>query len=153
MKGTMRIVINKCYGGFGLSAKALKWMADKENRPIYFFVGINDVKQVPIEECEGTLFFTAYDVPEIPGVSDEVFKTLSLEDRRKNNEECDSHCMSRRDIERTDPLLIECVETLGDDANGMCAELKIIEIPDGIDYEITEYDGLESIKERHRSWS
>ena len=30
---------------------------------------------------------------------------------------------------------------------------KIVEIPDGVQWEITEYDGKECIKEKHRSWS
>lgn len=53
---------------------------------------------------------------------------------------------------RTDPKLVECVETLGDIANGLFAELKVVEIPDDIEWDIDEYDGLERIVERHRSW-
>ena len=55
-------------------------------------------------------------------------------------------------IRRTDPILIEVVETLGKEANGDCAKLRVIDIPDSIDYEITEYDGVESIAERHQTW-
>jgi len=31
--------------------------------------------------------------------------------------------------------------------------LKIIEIPEDVDWEVDEYDGLETIHEKHRSWS
>lgn len=55
--------------------------------------------------------------------------------------------------DRTSPFLISAVEQLGDKANGSCARLKIIEIPDGIDYCIEDYDGYESVHENHRSWS
>ncbi len=55
--------------------------------------------------------------------------------------------------ERTDKNLIQVIEELGKEANGSCAELKIIEIPDDIEYEISEYDGAESVHEKHRSWN
>lgn len=54
---------------------------------------------------------------------------------------------------RTDPLMIEVVERLGSTADGDCAELKIIEIPDGIQWHVEEYDGREHIAEDHRCWS
>ena len=53
---------------------------------------------------------------------------------------------------RTDPLLIRVIEELGDMANGRCAKLKVVEIPDGTDYIIDEYDGNEHIAEAHRTW-
>lgn len=55
-------------------------------------------------------------------------------------------------ITRTDPELIQLVETLGDAANGPDAKLQIVEIPDGIAWEIDEYDGCERVNEAHRSW-
>jgi len=54
--------------------------------------------------------------------------------------------------DRTDPDLIAAVEALGDGANGQCAELKVVDIPDGIQYEIDDYDGIETIHEVHKSW-
>jgi hypothetical protein len=42
---------------------------------------------------------------------------------------------------------------LGDVANGFAADLKIVEIPDGVDWEIEEYDGNEWVAEVHRTWS
>jgi hypothetical protein len=45
------------------------------------------------------------------------------------------------------------VEELGDKASGQFAELVVVEIPDGVDYEIDEYDGNEHIAEKHRTWS
>ena len=57
------------------------------------------------------------------------------------------------DIPRDDPVLIEIIEHLGQAANGDFAELKIVEIPDGIVWHISEYDGVEHVAEYHRTWS
>ena len=53
---------------------------------------------------------------------------------------------------RDDPILIQVVEELGETANGRCASLKIIEIPDDVEWTIGEYDGQEWIAEKHRTW-
>lgn len=52
---------------------------------------------------------------------------------------------------REDPKLIECIETLGDKANGFCSKIKIVEIPDNFDYVIESYDGMEQIEENNKS--
>ena len=44
------------------------------------------------------------------------------------------------------------MKELGNKANGRYSELKIVEIPDGIEWEISEYDGLETVEEKHRNW-
>ena len=90
----MKVVINSCYGGFGLSDKAL-----------------------------------------------DMYKQLS------NKSEVYSF-----ELDRTDPILIQVVEALGAEADGRFAKLRIIEIPDDIEWEITEYDGSESVEEVHRKW-
>ena len=91
----MKVVINRCFGGFGLSEKA------------YEFLGV---------EWDGFGYkYNGYDF-------------------------------------RTDTKLVECVETLGEEANGIYAELKVVEIPDDVEWEIDYYDGIETIHEVHRSW-
>lgn len=54
---------------------------------------------------------------------------------------------------RTNPMLIDVVETLGEKANGDFAKLKIIEIPDDVKWQIEDYDGVEWIAEVHRTWN
>ncbi len=45
---------------------------------------------------------------------------------------------------RTDPMLVKCVETLGSDtASGSWAELEIKELD--ISWEVDSYDGMESV--------
>ncbi len=61
----------------------------------------------------------------------------------------DSYC---RDIPRNDPQLVEIVRKMKSQGNGQCAKLRIVEIPDGADWEIEEYDGNEHIAEKHETW-
>ena len=56
---------------------------------------------------------------------------------------------------RSDPLLVQIVEELGDEASvpDRLGALKILEIPDNIDWFIESYDdGTEWIAEKHRTW-
>jgi hypothetical protein len=48
------------------------------------------------------------------------------------------------DLSRTDPILAQVVEELGDEA-GDFTRLMIREIPEGTRYRIDEYDGLETV--------
>ena len=63
-----------------------------------------------------------------------------------------SDYMYASDLNRDDPDLIQCIETLGEAASGIHSELKIVEIPSDVDWVICEYDGIEWIAERHRTW-
>lgn len=56
--------------------------------------------------------------------------------------------------QRSDPVLIEIIEKVGvDRAGGGSAKLKIVEVPDGIEYTIFEYDGIETIVEKDHFWN
>jgi hypothetical protein len=53
---------------------------------------------------------------------------------------------------RNDPDLIAVIEEFGKKADGFAASLRIVEIPDDVKWQIEEYDGLEWIAEKHRTW-
>ena len=91
----MKIVINTCYGGFGLSKEALALF----------------------NERSGTV--VTYDI----------------------------------EIKRDNPILVEIVEQLGESANTRFSQLKVVEIPDDVEWGIEEYDGDEYIAEKHRTWN
>jgi len=57
-----------------------------------------------------------------------------------------------RYIDRDDKDLVAIVEEMGEAANGSCADLNVVEIPDGISWQIEEYDGYEHVAETHRTW-
>ncbi len=152
----MKIAINKCYGGFGLSPKAVARLAELNGQKAYFFVGgIGDkpLKQVAIEKIN-SMFWSAYNTPN-PTLSCDgaEWAAMSSEEKNDQNAKDEAQSLDSRPDNRTDPLLIQVIEELGEDASGSCAELEVIEIPDGVQYEIEEYDGMESIHETHRSWS
>jgi hypothetical protein len=89
----MKVVINSCYGGYGLSKAA----------------------------CE----------------------KLGLEW---------TGCGSAFYEDRTNPALVAVVEELGDAASGPGACLTVVEVPDDVDWEISDYDGWEQVEEKHRAW-
>lgn len=53
--------------------------------------------------------------------------------------------------ERTDPDLIEALERMTQNGENIWP-LEIVEIPDDIVWYIEDYDGKESIHEKHRVW-
>lgn len=131
----MKIVINTCYGGFSLSDKAFEKYLQLKGTKFY--------------SAEGTLLGKSYYT-----VPKEEYESIYAECVEKGDyTDCNDLFLSMFDIERNDPILIQVVEELGDEANGRCATLKIVEIPDGVQWEIEEYDGVEWIAEVHRTWS
>lgn len=146
----MKIVINTCFGGFGLSMKGLKRLAELQGRPCYFFKTeyarggmFSERKYIAADNTENKdMFVTAFDIPN----PNEVIG-------QDGNKIWSKHHIDSMGDDRKNPHLVQVVEELGDESNGQCAQLKVIEIPDGVDWEIDEYNGLESVHEKHRSWS
>ena len=147
-----KIVINDCFGGFGLSPKALKRYAELKGKECYFFKSTLDDKYTPlkIEEIE-SIFWTAFTVPNPEEVLPKE-KIGEYGNYLEYNQAYGKIELNSRDISRTDLYLIKVVEELGKDANDYCSELKVVEIPDDIEWTIEEYDGNETIHEKHRSW-
>ncbi|NDG30988.1 hypothetical protein EB118_13085 [bacterium] len=56
------------------------------------------------------------------------------------------------DLPRTDRDLVDCVELLGDRSWGRNAALKVVMVPDEVEWHIQEQDGREWIAEDHRTW-
>jgi hypothetical protein len=141
----MKVVINRCYGGFSLSHLALMR---------YF--ELKGIKVYPEQDTGHWGFWTYWIVkPEdrIETKEGEAFYSMSMEDRVAYNKMHSEQVVYQHSIARNDPALIQAVEELGDKANGGYAELAIVEIPDGVDYVVEEYDGMEHIAEAHRTWS
>jgi len=57
------------------------------------------------------------------------------------------------DNDRSNPLLVEAVQKLGAKANGLHTTLKIVEIPDDVEWRVDAINGKEVIREKHRVWA
>ena len=55
-------------------------------------------------------------------------------------------------IPRDDEKLVRVVEELRAEANGHAAELKVVAIPDDVQWVIVKTDGGEHVSEAHRTW-
>lgn len=119
----MKILVNRDFGGFCLSVKAQERLIEL-----------------------GIQFFTSWD--EVPRHADYpwiVDNGKGSIDRYSNNFDEHKH--------RNHPLLIQVVEEIGEEATAdRFAVLEIVEIPDGIEWEIYDYDGCETVHEAHREW-
>lgn len=138
----MKVVINNCHGGFGLSEKAVIRYAELKGIKIY-----------PQEGKYGdTEYYTVPPEEVTPPLRD--WHSATDKQKKNSNEAYNREHFSARDIERDDPLLVQTVEELGSDvASDKYAELAVVEIPDGVNWEIEEYDGSEWVSEKHRRWS
>lgn len=67
--------------------------------------------------------------------------------------EDENHVIDEHNFQRDDKTLVHVVEQLKEEANGKFASLKVVEIPDNVEWFIDEYDGRECIREAHRVWS
>ena len=112
-----KVVVNACFGGFGLSHDAIMRYGELAN--------------INIIRVEG----------EIPSIC-HYYKDEVNED----------NYFSTYEFERDDPILVQVVEEMGEAADGDMAELRIADVPDGIDWYIDEYDGVETDREIHRTW-
>lgn len=129
-KRCREVVINKCYGGFGLSHQATKmyWEAHGKRVRAYSYDLTTKTKTYLTEEEIGNNLFVHYD-------------------NADDEDESITH-----EIPRDDPILVDIVKRLGSKADGPHAELGIVEIPADVDWYIEEYDGNEHIAEKHRTW-
>jgi hypothetical protein len=153
----MEVVINKCYGGFSLSKKAVARLAELNGKKAYFFEmkGLRDKYiEIPMDKGSG-MFFTAFSIPN-PNeyfADEKDWFAMTDKEKKESNERYSAVELSTRPEDRTDPKLVQVVRELGKEANGSCADLAIVTIPDGIEWHIDEYDGIERIAEDHRTWA
>jgi len=126
----MKVVINDCFGGFGLSDAAYEKLIEW---------GIPARAYVPGSADSGEVIF------------DRTLEPAS-ETKERMMSRCGRYWEIWLDYNRTHPLLVRVVEELGERANGRFAQLRIVDVPDDIEWEISEYDGVEHVAEKHRAW-
>ena len=123
-----KIVINRCYGGFSLSMKALQLLYKKKGENYEY--PYKDKFREGFHKC-----------------SLEEANWLLKEDKGDIIDKLPGGSICCYDINcpRHDKDLVAIVEELGEEASGNCADLVVIEIPGNI-YRISDYDGYESIE-------
>ena len=103
----MKVLINRCYGGYGISDEAIELWLEKK--------------------------YLSYD---------KEFYSHGSDYRILGESRVNSYS-----IDRADPFLIEVFEELGSNrTSSTFADLELVELPDGCEYSIGEYDGKEWIE-------
>lgn len=147
IKGIRRVVINKCHGGFGLSEKAILHYLELQG------INVWPEPNTKFSSLLGpTLWLVPPDADRVKDASPEEWASMSLAQRAAHNKKYSEQIFNDRDIARDDPYLAQTVLELGEEASGKHAELRVVEIPEEVEWTIEEYDGLEWIAEKHRTW-
>lgn len=133
----MKVVINQGLHQFSLSLKAL-------------------------EKMFGKVYVYQHD-----WLLDLYFRQDSLLDRRSRSNDFiysvydygketlrinDEHRIYFETIDRSLDKLVSIVEEMGQEAGGYGTALKVVEIPDDVNWEIEEFDGQERVREVGRIW-
>lgn len=145
----MKIVINSCFGGFGLSHEGILafllrkqidvWPEKLKSTTIPWRYWL-----VPLKERTVTFDENGFDYN---------WDRMTNEEHFTANEQYSKQIWDKEhDIPRDDPDLVAVVNELGEGVNDSYANLLVVEIPDGVEWVIEEYDGFEHIAEKHRVW-
>jgi len=121
----MKVAINRCFGGFGISDEAFEKLLDRK--------GIAFEKEV--DPNGSKIMGTSYWKEGMCGKDDGYLS---------EHEFCG---------DRSDSDLIAVIEEMGSKVNTPYSDIAIVEVPDDVKWHIHEYDGLEHVAEDHRTWS
>lgn len=121
----MKIAVNRCFGGFSVSKDAALMLRSKGVKITLNGEYYSDGSG-PCEKMEDAYYLCNEDF----GIeSDNVYQY------------------------RAEKRLIETIEILGEEkASGVLSNIVIVNIPENVDWEIDDYDGMENIEEVHRRW-
>jgi len=138
-----KVVVNTCYGGYELSAKALAAIHALKHpgEPVYFYRKVEYTKAGTVYEKSSP------DDKRTRYVLTEDFGDVYIESNNVYNRQGKSIYKSRlkyEELPRHDKDLVKVVEELGAEASGPLASLVIEEIDSDL-YRIEEYDGSETV--------
>lgn len=147
----MKIVINKCWGGFGISNEAIlelinmkSKIVDKEKIKKYYGGDNPNFERDWQEEWHK-------DKIRLKPFKSGFFIHPYLDGILYDNEFV--YSIYNDDNIRSNPDLIKVIKKLKDKASGKYSKLVIVEIPNKVKFKINNYDGMESIHEKHKVWS
>ena len=135
----MKIAVNKCFGGFSLSEEAILELVKLKSKLIS--------KSKISEWSKTSTDFKEHLKPFKNGFKKHEFYHLIVKDGFVYGFDSDYEYKNR-----SNPDLINVIKKLGSKVNTSVSDIKIVKIPDDVDYIIDGYDGIETIHEKHRSW-
>ncbi len=128
----MKVVVNNCYGRFGLSPKAKERYWGLKGKQVFFYVrerGASTARKASADANPLLVEALFKDYGPLVNLAEVPLEEFA----------------SSETIERHDPALVQVVEEMGKAADGWRAQLPVMEIPDGVDYIILDYNGKESV--------
>jgi hypothetical protein len=144
-----KVVINACFGGFGLSEAAYEKLIEWGVPVRRYTEEVRDETGLyaPRPENDREVIFDRELTPRgESGDHDRMYWAF------KENGVVPRYWDTWTRDNRSHPLVVRVVEELGAAANDHFAQLRIVEIPAGVQYEVEEYDGNEHVAEAHRTW-
>lgn len=141
----MKVLKNESFGGFGLSDKAYEWLIRNKKIP-FLDVDISkmfcDKIKETVKKKFGEEILCIYKMDDEIGFSKIGMSVYGFAIHSDRDKEIRIH-----------KGIIECFEAIGSkEFNQRCSSAVLVEIPDDIEWEIDEYDGNETIREKHRTW-
>jgi len=125
----MKLVVNRCHGSFGLSDAAYERMIE---------LGIEAVEYTRDKSWNGKkVIFDS---------------SLASGSCKLHNDRMYWDTWTRNYENRSDEILVQAVEELGDKASDNLSYLVVVEVPDDVEFFIDDYDGFETVRENHRTW-
>lgn len=159
-----KIVINNCFGGFSVSPEIAIELFKIENKleKVFIYSSINE------GECDSIM----YDYARIDNVSFDKFGRFKndmlmnfevylssenigtfIKHNQLKNTVSKYLLTAMQEIDRENIHLIDMIAKFGvDRCSGEYSNLKVVEIPSDIEYQIEDCDGNEWIAEKHRIW-
>ena len=121
-----KIAINTCFGGFGLSDEAFS-----------HYLTLKDIAH----ETSTSHYLTLKDIVHETSPSRSTWLQDNKDFWHAGHVGNHDYYLYERDIPRDDPALIETIEKFGDKTKTRFSKVKIVEIPDDVEWQVEEYDG------------